>query len=223
MKTYVGLIGDVINSKKINIEDRLSFQKNLKADLERLNNRYKDKIVAKLTLTLGDEFQGLFSDAFAAFEVLTFLQAKHLPKIRFGIGIGSLYTDIDNERAIGADGPVWWNARNALLAIKKTKDKKTNIAIRGFKDELIEELVNNALVFVYAVSKKWNKSQKPVLEKLISTYGLSIGFKQINFARNNNLDPSKVSRVIKNTMIFDYVEITNCISNLINKEGKLNG
>ena len=150
---YISLIGDIVNSRSIKEEDRFQLQTCLNDVLTRFNNLYPDKIAAKLTLTLGDEFQGLFYDASLIFEIISYLLVKVPYKIRFGIGKGSLFTNINSITAIGTDGPVWWNARNALQKIKEDKTIKTNIIFYGLENILLEELINNTFVFIYKVTK----------------------------------------------------------------------
>jgi predicted XRE-type DNA-binding protein len=216
---YISLIGDIVNSRSIKEEDRFQLQTCLNDVLTRFNNLYPDKIAAKLTLTLGDEFQGLFYDASLIFEIISYLLVKVPYKIRFGIGKGSLFTNINSITAIGTDGPVWWNARNALQKIKEDKTIKTNIIFYGLENILLEELINNTFVFIYKVTKNWNCNQKLVLEKLIYHYGLTDDFKQIEIAKRFEIDPSKVSRVLKTTQYFDYLKIIKNVSNIINKGG----
>lgn len=214
MNAYIALIGDVINSKKIESKERLIFQENLKKDFKRFNDLYKEKIAAELTVTLEDEYQGLFYDANIAFEVITYLQVKYSFNFRYGIGIGKLYTNL-NDISIGMDGPTWWKAREALDSLKKTKRK---IQILGINNKNFEEIINNSLVFIWNKIGRWTREQKKVLEQIIYTYGLNNQFKQIEFANKYKIDPTKVSRMLKSTMYFDYVDVVKSISKIINSE-----
>ena len=45
-------------------------------------------------------------------------------KLRFGVGIGEISTDIIREMSIGADGPGYYNARTAIEILKN--DEKRN-------------------------------------------------------------------------------------------------
>ncbi|HHX67408.1 MAG TPA: hypothetical protein GX708_05045 [Gallicola sp.] len=217
MSKYIVLIGDVIKSRTIEIKERNEFQQSLEKDLNRFNKKYKDKIVSDFTVTLGDEFQGFLYDAKVAFEVITYLQVKYSYQLRYGIGIGELYTGI-KDKSIGMDGPSWWNSRKALEAIKQNKDEITNICVSGITNVLLEELINNAFIFVHAITKKWNTNQKKILEKIIRTYGLNNEFKQVEFAKKFKIDPSKVSRTLKSTMFLHYVDMIKSIAKIINKE-----
>lgn len=218
-KVYICLIGDIVRSKSISAKERLEFQKHFKEDLEYFNKKYKDKITSKLTITLGDEYQGFLKDAFVAFEVISYLQVKYPYKFRHGIAIGEIYTDV-NDISIGMDGPVWWKAREALNDIKNDKKNDLGIRIYGLKNKVLEDLINNSLVFINAMMAQWKDQHKEVLKNIIETYGLINQFKQIDFANKFNFDPSKVSRVLKSTKYFAYVDFIKCLANLINEEVK---
>lgn len=34
--------------------------------------------------------------------------------LRYGIGLGEIYTDINYEKSIAVDGPAYWNARGVI-------------------------------------------------------------------------------------------------------------
>lgn len=215
---YISLIGDIVDSKKINKENREKIQENLNKDLFYFNSLYRNEIAGNLVITLGDEFQGLFYDAKAPFEVITYLQVAYPVKIRYGMGIGRLHTNLSNQDAIGSDGPCWWRAREAIDEIKANKDENTNLIVYGLENKLTEELINNALIFIYAISSKWTKGQKEILQKALKTYHLDNAFKQIDLANKYSIDASKVNRAIKKTKYFDYIKIIENIIKIINKE-----
>lgn len=220
---YISLIGDIVDSKKIKREERETFQKNLNNDLSYFNSIYKDKIAGNLVITLGDEFQGLFYDALVAFELITYLHVKYLIRIRYGIGVGKLHTELASKDAIGSDGPCWWRARAAIDEIKNSKDENTNLIVHGLEDGLTQELINDSLVFIYAITTRWTKGQKEILQKAIKTYHLDNAFKQIDLANKYSIEPSKVNRTIKKSKYFDYIKIIENIITIINKEREKNG
>ncbi|NLC06063.1 MAG: hypothetical protein GX778_06055 [Erysipelothrix sp.] len=53
----IAIIGDLIDSKQL--DNRQQIQEQLQSALDSINIQFKDDIVSQLTLTLGDEFQGL--------------------------------------------------------------------------------------------------------------------------------------------------------------------
>ena len=59
IQSFVAVIGDMKDSR--HLENRKEVQVRLQGILDRLNEKYKDEIVSRFLITLGDEFQGLLS------------------------------------------------------------------------------------------------------------------------------------------------------------------
>lgn len=90
--------------------------------LTQINQKYKEQIASKFLITLGDEFQGLLLNGSQALTIVEELKRKMYPiEIRFGIGVGEITTKIDREKALGADGPSYYYARNAIEQLKKMR------------------------------------------------------------------------------------------------------
>lgn len=111
---YVAMKMDVVRSRKV--RDRKSLQERLFAGVQYVNAHFGPAIVAEFTVTHGDEVQGMLhhhsaQSALAICEHLVDLLAPQ--KIRFGVGIGDLATDLQPV-AIGMDGEAWYRASEAL-------------------------------------------------------------------------------------------------------------
>lgn len=84
---YIALIGDIIESKKI--QDRAQVQQQLLRLMKELNWQYQDYLISPFTVTTGDEFQALFSPNSYMFQIIDQLSVAFSPyEIRFGIGVG---------------------------------------------------------------------------------------------------------------------------------------
>ena len=107
---YFAIIGDIVESKKL--IDRDGVQKRLNIILKDINIKFDNDIAAKFVITLGDEFQGLLSNPSNLFDIIDTIKFEMYPvRIRFGIGIGSIDTEVNSEMALGADGPAYHYAR----------------------------------------------------------------------------------------------------------------
>ena len=96
---YVAIIGDIVNSRKI--INRTEIQEKLNRVLEDINLDYKASIAAKFIITLGDEFQGLLSNPCDLFNIIDRIKfTMHPVKIRFGIGIGEINTEINKRNGV---------------------------------------------------------------------------------------------------------------------------
>ena len=112
-KPYLAIIGDLKHSR--DISDRYVVQEKLNKVLGEINESYSRDLSSKFTITLGDEFQGLLNCGVNTMRIISDIERRMYPvKIRFGIGIGSITTDINTEMAIGADGPGYYKAREAI-------------------------------------------------------------------------------------------------------------
>ena len=87
----------------------------MKQVLEEINNKYISDISAKFIITLGDEFQGLLGNGVNTMNIVSEIGRKMYPvKIRFGIGIG-------------ADGPAYYKARDAIEYLKGNEKKNKQL------------------------------------------------------------------------------------------------
>lgn len=130
----IALIADIINSRKI--QNRAIFQKEFIDVINNINNRFDEFIVSKFTVTTGDEFQGLVNNASIILDIVTYIKSNFKDvNFRYGVGIGSIVTDINKNIAIGADGPAYYMAREAINYVKaienSNKKAKTDILIQS--------------------------------------------------------------------------------------------
>jgi len=195
---YCAIIGDLIDSKKIEPVERKQLQEKLRLLLGRVNNDYKDYIAANFLITLGDEFQGLLSATYPAIEIIELIIREIFPhKVRFGVGIGEIYTQINNQVALGADGPAFHLAREAINELKDVRQEKLNYFPVRFKTQNNDASILNALcVSISLLMSGWTDKQcelvfkasqfkgqqKYIAEELgISTPTVSRGLKAANY------------------------------------------
>ena len=115
----VAVIGDVLGSRDYALDARVAIQRELETVLEDVAYAYSDVVVSQPVITIGDEFQMLLANA----DILPDLVwgfATWCPhfSVRFGVGCGELYTPVAKS-AIGMDGPVFHNARQAIEIAKQ--------------------------------------------------------------------------------------------------------
>ena len=86
-------------------------------------------------------------------------------KLRFGIGIGEIRTDIFYEAAIGADGPAYYEARKVITELreqeKKLKKQAADIQFSIYETKRFEiEEINTILVLMKLIEDKWSEKQR---------------------------------------------------------------
>jgi len=111
------VIGDVVGSRAYG--DRGALHRRLEEALVEANRSVGPDATSgsALRITVGDEFQGAFADVGTALAVTTRLRLALLPEVdvRFGIGWGAAEVLGQNPRV--EDGPAWWAARDAIVAV----------------------------------------------------------------------------------------------------------
>lgn len=170
---YAALIGDIVESRAIS--NRQQVQSDLDNVLRRENESNNHQLVSNLVITIGDEFQGLFSEPSPAFRALIRITDR-MPQIqfRFGLGYGGIDTEL-KDNAIGMDGPCFYNAREALEA---AKEEDRWALIKGLGTQELENEINSHLRLIgvirsdwtprqrdYATSMRFAESQKQVAER----------------------------------------------------------
>ncbi len=161
MKVIV-LIADIVSSKKISDRDR--FQKNLKAEINKINKE-SGSILSPMTITLGDEFQCVYSDAGEIFRhIWGILFACYPERIRFSYGMGTITTTINRKQAIGMDGPAFYDARDGLKVLKQ-KHHLFNIMYSEGIPEIVD-LVRNTLRLISYNVAGWKKNRIEIMGML---------------------------------------------------------
>lgn len=215
---FVAIIGDIIDSK--NIKNRSKAQKSLNDVLDRVNESYKEHIKSKWTITLGDEFQVLLKPNLEMFKILDYISYKMDPiNIRFGIGLGEIYTDINHEVSLGSDGPAYWNARDAIESIHSNNNYgKSKISFQSEDNK--DEIVNNLIYYTDWMKESWTDSQKEVLYTLLEKDIYDNNFKQKDLAIELGISESAVSRRLSSSGIRLYLSSRNSVAKEIVSRGR---
>ena len=202
---YIAIIGDIKDSRKI--PDRKGVQETLAKALKEINRKYAKSIASKFTITLGDEFQGLLYDGQHVMDIQQEIEQKMYPvAIRFGIGIGEIFTDINHKLAIGADGPGYYMARKAIEYLKQNEKKKQSVEadIRIEIDgdgEIASDMVNTILSLMTAVKLSWRERQRQVIWEMLSS-----GDSQANVAEKLGIMQSSVQKSLVSGKYYTYKE-----------------
>lgn len=146
---YLVLIGDLRDSRAV--KDRAGLQHLFDSSLASLNQCFKDALASPLTVTLGDQFQAVFSDPLPVWDILSALQARLFPvTVRFGLGLGEIATPVNPQAARGMDGPAFYRARNAIVHLK---EEGGTYRIEGLDDA---DLINHTLSLVSGLQESWH-------------------------------------------------------------------
>ncbi|MDR7128220.1 hypothetical protein J2X69_000548 [Algoriphagus sp. 4150] len=119
------LMGDVIKSSHA---DQIALQKNFAVLIKMVNESFKEELASPLTITLGDEFQGIVKSSEDVAFVLVALEEYRwqleIPiLIRYSVTLGEIDTEINPVIAYGMLGAGLAEAREALVEMKSAEDR----------------------------------------------------------------------------------------------------
>jgi len=207
---YVAIVGDIKKSKKI--DNRSEVQNKLKQVLEEINNKYKSDVSAKFIITLGDEFQGLLGNGINTIKIISEIERKMYPiKMRFGVGIGKITTEVNKEMALGADGPGYYKARNAIEYLKDNEKKKQAIAadIR-FEVESDNQattlMLNTISALMTAIKESWSDRQREIIWNMLEYQD-----SQIDVAKRLKIQQPAVQKSFSNGKYYAYKDALDTI------------
>ena len=203
IQSFVAVIGDMKDSR--HLENRKEVQVRLQGILDRLNEKYKDEIVSRFLITPGDEFQGLLSSGKYILDMVNEIRMEMYPvRLRFGIGFGQITTDIRTEMALGADGPGYYRAREAVELLKEREKKKRSVLAElclkmdeTHRDK--EILLNTVFDLMYVVESGWTDRQREVIWDM-----LLHGDGQQNTASRLDITQSTVQKTLAAGSYYTY-------------------
>ncbi|MHA8050451.1 SatD family protein [Aquirufa sp. ROCK-SH2] len=204
------LMADVINSGGRN--PALLMQQ-LKDVVTTINKEKGANLISPLTITLGDEFQGLSNSMENGINTIFDIEEKIVHKqynlkLRYVLYFGQIETEINNKIAYEMLGEGLTNARKELNSLK---NKEVRFKIRLTKNELNKETYLNKAFSIY---QNFVDSWKEKDLKIVKEFLLHEDYKTV--AKNVNIDPSNAWRRKKSLNIHEYNHIKNIILFILN-------
>jgi len=183
---YLALIGDVRESKKLH--DRDAVQRRLQAACDDLNGRADSlQLVSPFTVTLGDEFQAVFSGAQNVWSCIFMIEsALHPVRFRFGLGVGGIDTAINRKQAIGMDGTAFHLAREAVASLKGNRGSYRVLGLNN-----AQQLALHTLDLVSHDRESWNRNRIRIFSYLLN--GASVA----NIAKSIGISEQAVYKNIR--------------------------
>ncbi|GAB4372851.1 MAG: SatD family protein [Calditrichia bacterium] len=150
---YTVIIGDISGSRQLSGMDRYQTQLFVKSAIVQINEQFSYHVEAPMTITKGDEFQGLIDTPSNAYKIIHALQKMVFPiRIRYGIGIGTIFR-MGGKLPIEMDGPAFHRANRALTQAKKHRVDMWLIS----ENECIDQLINTSFLLISAIKSRWNE------------------------------------------------------------------
>lgn len=155
------LMADIIDSTAYHSETlMIAFQE----IVGNVNNKYKKQLLSPLTITLGDEFQGIPKNLGAAIEMIIALEEQILSsqleyKLRYVLHYGAIDTPINPEIAYGMMGEGLSFTRKRLNEIKES-EARFDCSI---KNKTKSEALSNAFVIYQNVIDSWSNEDSKAM------------------------------------------------------------
>lgn len=199
---YIAIIGDIKDSR--HSENRRAVQLRLKKVLNAINGEYERELASMFMITLGDEFQGLLKAGSAAVSIIDKIEREMYPvKIRFGIGVGKMTTDVDFDMPLGADGPAYYNARVMIDELKAAEQKKmeskdnVKVSIQDYADA--SELINTIFSLLTTIKETWTLRRVEIMNAY-----LNCGGTQKEAAQVLGINQSTVQKALASSNFYTY-------------------
>ncbi len=160
-KNYFILMADVKDSRRENT-DIISPLKGL---VTAINRKFKKEILSPLTITLGDEFQGIMKDLQTSLAAIIELEELIIKdeinyKLRYVLNYGPIDTKINPENAHEMFGEGLTKAREALDKSKKTGSRFTLY----FPNNETELILNDLFFILQNYIDNWDKTDYKYLK-----------------------------------------------------------
>lgn len=183
---YAVVMGDLVSSE--DNASREAFHRLFNEAVDRQNRVHRDVLASPLTITLGDEFQGLVGSLERAVHVVRDVRLDLLSygvECRFAIGATRLYTPLNRDRA--------WNmmVRGLSRTREKLNEKRTSTLYRfALPNEPAIESVLEALgAGLTSIERRWTEQQRRDITESLS------GRRPSEIARRRNVSVHSVYKV----------------------------
>lgn len=148
--------------------------------------------------------------------------AMYPVSFRFGIGVGSISTEVNRDIAIGADGPGYYNARTAIDLLKKNEHRKqagvSNIRIELADDnQTSQSLLNTVFSLMTSIKESWSSKQRQTIYDALLHQD-----NQSDTARRLGITQPTVQRHLSGGHYYTYKEALDTVQNILDEIGDNN-
>lgn len=167
MKRHIIIMADVVRSRKM---DQDILHDSLNDCISEVNQIFKREIQSPLTITLGDEFQGIVKSAEAACRILfhidEYTRNQELAyELRFAINYGVVETKVNPKSAHNMLGKGLTQTRELLEGMSRKQRDRFRIRVA---DERLDTSMENILNVYDGIVNSWNlKKDKETIKTLI--------------------------------------------------------
>jgi SatD family (SatD) len=178
---HIILMADIIDS-------RLKNQKELMYDfrevVKEVNNSFATSLISPLTITLGDEFQGIIKNIEEAIKIVIFFEEELIHrqkyfKLRYVLNEGQIDTDINTTIAFEMLGEGLTDARYKLGKLKEGNHRFLILS----ENKVLNDVLNQSFIIFESIRDNW-KTNKDY--ELVSSFFKYKDYKKIAQILNKN-------------------------------------
>jgi hypothetical protein len=152
MKTYI-VMADIIDSRR---QPSKKLMRDFQNVVMSINSKYRKHLLSPLTITLGDEFQGVMKSYDSALGLILEMEEEIVKqggkfKLRYVLNYGDIETKLNHEIAYGMMGRGLTKSREALEELKDT-DVRFLVILDSATDA---EIMNNLFKLYDRVISDW--------------------------------------------------------------------
>lgn len=201
-------MADVIGSRKRDAAGQSALAASLAGFTAQLNTAHRIKIRSPLTVTLGDEFQGVVFNLKAAMSLLFAAEELRLEtaasfQLRYVIYEGEIDTPVNPEHAHGMLGCGLTAARAALA--EKGRGRP-HISVH-LNDGRLATALNSIFRVLWTLLEDWRAKDYLLIADMIS-------FSNACIAEKRRIHPSQILRRRRTLRITDYIDLREAVLNL---------
>lgn len=201
-------MADVISSHK---KDAAQLLDQFKLTVKAINNQFADTIISPLTITLGDEFQGISTSVSSGVLLILAMEEFILAnafdfKLRYILAQGQIETPINTKNAHEMMGEGLTHARKQLNNLKNKEARF--LLTSSTADHIMLTTLNDSFKLYQHFIDSWKVKDYPLVHQFL----MNEDYKKI--ASQLNLNKSTTWRRKKSLLIDEYRTSKNIILNL---------
>lgn len=165
-RQYYIIMADVIDSRSISKDD--GFMDAFKSLIQKANSTFAAAILSPLTITLGDEFQGVVATKKVMLDLVFYLDeqllALNLPfKLRYALVYGEIETPINTKIAHEMYGSGLTQAREGLASLKDTT-RHFFVHLAAYTDTQLQL----SLYLYQNIKSGWKSSESEIISAFLT-------------------------------------------------------
>ena len=189
---YCVIVGDIIDSKKLDLDTLKEKKAKMEKILELVNEKYYKIIMADFGIVRGDAFEGVLYSQVEAIDIIQDLIRKFLEEVGVSLRI-SCVTDeltIDEFDRNKSDGPAFHKAIEEIEFLKAKNSKhwlQVSIVTKTNNQKLLDTISD----LLGAITSGWTEKQRKI------AFAMSVYKQQKYVSRELEISPSVVNKQLK--------------------------